>query len=116
MTGTIFVATYTANLAAFLTITKSAIAIRTLEDLVNQDQFKYGTVLSSQPAQFFERSDIPLYQKMWAHMVSANTLVVSCVTRAILVLPFTSEKNISQFWCGISFSLSSRNGPLEAKF
>ena len=85
MTGTIFVATYTANLAAFLTITKSAINIRTLEDLVHQDEFKYGTVLSSQPAQFFERSDLPLYQKMWGHMTSSNTLMVGWVARVFVV-------------------------------
>ena len=77
MTGTIFVATYTANLAAFLTITKSAINIRSLEDLANQEEIKYGTVQSAQPSQFFERSNIPLYQKMWSHMQSSSTLVVS---------------------------------------
>ncbi|XP_028411022.1 glutamate receptor ionotropic, kainate 2-like isoform X2 [Dendronephthya gigantea] len=75
MTGTIFVATYTANLAAFLTIEKSAINIRSLENLVNQDEIKYGTVVSSQPSQFFERSNIALYQKMWSHMQSESTLV-----------------------------------------
>ncbi|CAB4001092.1 glutamate receptor 2-like [Paramuricea clavata] len=77
MTGTIFVATYTANLAAFLTISKSGINIRSLEDLVNQNEIKYGTVQSSQPSQFFEQSNIPLYQKMWSHMQSADTLVES---------------------------------------
>ena len=79
MTGTIFVATYTANLAAFLTISKNANTIRSLEDLVNQDEIKYGTVQSSQPSQFFERSNIPLYQKMWSHMQSSDTLVVGCL-------------------------------------
>ena len=77
MTGTIFVATYTANLAAFLTITKSAINIRSLEDLANQDEIKYGTVQSTQPSQFFERSNLPLYQKMWSHIQSSNTLLES---------------------------------------
>ena len=77
MTGTIFVATYTANLAAFLTITKSGINVRSLEDLANQDEIQFGTVQSAQPSQFFEQSNIPLYQRMWAKMQSSNTLVVS---------------------------------------
>jgi hypothetical protein len=46
---------------------------------VNQNEIKYGTVQSSQPSQFFERSNIPLYQKMWSHMQSADTLVVGCL-------------------------------------
>lgn len=69
-------ATYTANLAAFLTISKSGISILSLEDLVNQDEIKYGTVDSTQARNFLERSNLPLYQKMWAHMESENTLVV----------------------------------------
>ena len=87
MTGTIFVATYTANLAAFLTIEKSAINIRSLEDLVNQDEIKYGTVMSSQPSQFFERSNIPLYQKMWSHMQSEGTLMVCNITNMHSCVP-----------------------------
>ena len=77
MTGTIFVATYTANLAAFITVRTSAIHIHSLEDLAGQNDVKYGTIKSSQPSQFFESSDIPLYQKMWSTMKSDGNLVVS---------------------------------------
>lgn len=80
MTGTIFVSTYTANLAAFLTITKSAIAVRTVEDLAAQTAIKYGTVKSSQPSQFFETSNIPLYQKMWSQMKSDGSLLVGVIS------------------------------------
>ena len=77
MTGTIFVSTYTANLAAFLTVNKSAIDIRSFEDLANQDEIKYGTVKDTQPSMFFERSKIPIYQKMWGRMKSSGGLTVS---------------------------------------
>jgi len=39
----IFGATYTANLAAFLTIKKYDHPIKTVEDLANQNKIKFGT-------------------------------------------------------------------------
>ena len=39
----IFGATYTANLAAFLTINKYDHPIKTVEDLANQNKIKFGT-------------------------------------------------------------------------
>ena len=39
----IFGATYTANLAAFLTINKYEHPIKSIEDLANQDRVKFGT-------------------------------------------------------------------------
>ena len=77
MAGTIFVATYTANLAAFLTVRKSGVTIQSLEDLANQDEIKYGTVRDTQPMIFFQTSTIPIYQKMWAKMRDGDTLVVN---------------------------------------
>ena len=53
---------------------------------MNQNEIKYGTVQSSQPSQFFERSNIPLYQKMWSHMQSADTLVVGCLQCTVVCI------------------------------
>jgi len=45
----VFLAMYTANLAAFLTITKMTTGISKIEDLLNQDRYKWGTVKDTHP-------------------------------------------------------------------
>ena len=49
----IIVATYTANLAAFLTVTRMETPIESLEDLANQHKIRYGTVADSSLQYFF---------------------------------------------------------------
>ena len=49
----IIVATYTANLAAFLTVTRMETPIESLEDLANQQKIRYGTVAESSLQHFF---------------------------------------------------------------
>ena len=50
----IFGATYTANLAAFLTINKYQHPIKSIEDLANQNKVKFGTVRGGQLAKMLE--------------------------------------------------------------
>ncbi|XP_067663930.1 glutamate receptor ionotropic, kainate 2-like isoform X2 [Haliotis asinina] len=64
----ILISLYTANLAAFLTITNSNVGINSAADLANQDYYEYGTVDGSQIEYFFEHTKMTDYQKMWAHM------------------------------------------------
>ncbi|KAL5259719.1 hypothetical protein ACHWQZ_G009980 [Mnemiopsis leidyi] len=45
----VVLAMYTANLAAFLTITKMTTGITKIEDLLNQDRYKWGTVKGTHP-------------------------------------------------------------------
>ncbi|NP_001191542.1 glutamate receptor subunit protein GluR6 [Aplysia californica] len=59
---------YTANLAAFLTITISDVGINTAGDLAAQKIFDYGTVEGSQTELFFKHTGMQLYSRMWAHM------------------------------------------------
>ncbi|KAK3801150.1 hypothetical protein RRG08_006867 [Elysia crispata] len=59
---------YTANLAAFLTITISDVGINTAADLALQDVFDYGTVEGSQTEKFFKYTQMTYYTRMWAHM------------------------------------------------
>lgn len=59
---------YTANLAAFLTITIGDAGITSAADLARQDYYDYGTVEGSQTETFFKHTRMPDYQKMWAHM------------------------------------------------
>lgn len=64
---------YTANLAAFLTITNAHIPISSAADLAHQDEYDYGTVQGSQIESFFNYSRISHYEKN----ESAHACVIS---------------------------------------
>ncbi|XP_064608494.1 glutamate receptor ionotropic, kainate 3-like [Liolophura sinensis] len=64
----IVVAIYTANLAAFLTLTNVNIPINSAADLASQNIYDYGTVDGSQIEYFFKHTKISAYEKMYAHM------------------------------------------------
>lgn len=71
----IIVSTYTANLAAFLTIKRFTSPISSIEDLAGQTAIPYGTVINSQPQAFFEMSSIPSFVSMWQYMKYHHTLL-----------------------------------------
>ena len=73
----IILSTYTANLAAFLTIKRFSSPISSMEDLAGQNSISYGTVLNSQPQMFFESSSIPTFVTMWQYMKYHHTLVAN---------------------------------------
>lgn len=50
----IMVSSYTANLAAFLTIESTASPFRNIEDLANQKVIKYGAKRGGSTASFFQ--------------------------------------------------------------
>ncbi|XP_052795006.1 glutamate receptor 2-like isoform X2 [Mya arenaria] len=64
----ILISSYTANLAAFLTVKKINTPIKTVTDLASQTKIKYGTVQSSGIMEFFKNTDIEHFSKMWAQM------------------------------------------------
>ena len=64
----IIISTYTANLAAFLTISKFTTPINSVYDLGNQGKVKYGTVWSSATSDFFQYSQIDYFKDMWQFM------------------------------------------------
>ncbi|CAI2347615.1 unnamed protein product [Caenorhabditis sp. 36 PRJEB53466] len=68
----IIVSSYTANLAAFLTLERMTPPIESVEDLANQNKILYGVVEGGSTAAFFEDSIVPLYKKMWNFMVSST--------------------------------------------
>ena len=53
--GFIIIASYTANLAAFLTITRQENVVRSLDDLGRQFKIQYSAVEGSSNAKYFER-------------------------------------------------------------
>ncbi|KAK5970110.1 Ligand-gated ion channel [Trichostrongylus colubriformis] len=68
----IIVSSYTANLAAFLTLEKMTPPIESVEDLANQNKILYGVVKGGSTAAFFEDSTVPLYKKMWDFMTDEH--------------------------------------------
>lgn len=66
---------YTANMAAFLTMDRMGFQIENAEDLAKQTKVKYGCVLGGATASFFQNSNLSLYQRMWNQMVKAEPVV-----------------------------------------
>ena len=64
----IIIASYTANLAAFLTVERMITPIENAEDLASQTEISYGTLDSGSTMTFFRDSLIETYRKMWRNM------------------------------------------------
>ncbi|XP_068994304.1 glutamate receptor ionotropic, kainate 2 isoform X2 [Neodiprion pinetum] len=64
----IIISSYTANLAAFLTVERMITPIENAEDLEGQTDIVYGTLDSGSTMTFFRDSMIETYKKMWRFM------------------------------------------------
>ncbi|XP_044759039.1 glutamate receptor ionotropic, kainate 2 isoform X3 [Coccinella septempunctata] len=64
----IIISSYTANLAAFLTVERMITPIENAEDLAGQTEIPYGTLESGSTMTFFRDSMIETYRKMWRFM------------------------------------------------
>lgn len=68
-------ASYTANLAAFLTMERMDATIDSADDLAKQSKIKYGAVRGGSTMKFFQDSNFSTYQRMWAAMESTRPSV-----------------------------------------
>ncbi|XP_053623166.1 glutamate receptor ionotropic, kainate 2 [Plodia interpunctella] len=68
----IILSSYTANLAAFLTVERTVLPIQSAADLAAQTNIQYGTLNGGSTMTFFRDSNIDIYQKMWQHMSTAS--------------------------------------------
>ncbi|XP_017773931.1 PREDICTED: glutamate receptor ionotropic, kainate 2-like [Nicrophorus vespilloides] len=66
---------YTANLAAFLTMDKMAPSIDSAESLAKQTKIKYGTVDGGSTQTFFKESNFSTFSRMWTQMISTKPSV-----------------------------------------
>ncbi|XP_067949730.1 glutamate receptor 4-like [Watersipora subatra] len=67
----IIISSYTANLAAFLTVENIFMPVKNVQDLAQKwPDIKYGTLNSGTTRGFFENSNDPLFQEMWKNMAS----------------------------------------------
>lgn len=71
----IMVSSYTANLAAFLTVERLVSPIEGVEDLAKQTSIQYGCLQSGSTQAFFKESEFPTYKKMWHVMQAARPSV-----------------------------------------
>lgn len=73
----ILVSSYTANLAAFLTVERMDNPIQSADDLAKQTKVLYGCLKSGSTRAFFQRSNYTTYARMWSFMESrrAETLL-----------------------------------------
>ncbi|KAM9781058.1 glutamate receptor 1-like isoform X2 [Syngnathus typhle] len=71
----IIISSYTANLAAFLTVERMVSPIESAEDLAKQNEIAYGTLEGGSTKEFFRRSKIGVFEKMWSYMRGADPSV-----------------------------------------
>ncbi|KAK9710764.1 Receptor family ligand binding region [Popillia japonica] len=79
----ILISSYTANLAAFLTVERMVAPINSPEDLASQTEVQYGTLLHGSTWEFFKKSQITLYSKMWEYMNSRKHVFVKTYDEGI---------------------------------
>ncbi|XP_022915868.1 glutamate receptor ionotropic, kainate 2 isoform X4 [Onthophagus taurus] len=71
----IIISSYTANLAAFLTVERMITPIESAQDLAEQTDIAYGTLSGGSTMTFFRDSKIGIYQKMWRFMEGKRSQV-----------------------------------------
>jgi len=72
----ILISSYTANLAAFLTVERMVTPINGATDLSLQTQMEYGTLSSGSTFDFFKNSKFEVYNRMWEFMNSRKHVFV----------------------------------------
>lgn len=66
----IMISSYTANLAAFLTVEKVIYPIQSAEELASQTTIEYGCLASGSTKAFFKDSNITTFKRMYNFMKS----------------------------------------------
>ncbi|KAK3544947.1 hypothetical protein QTP86_029196, partial [Hemibagrus guttatus] len=72
----IIISSYTANLAAFLTVERMESPIDSADDLAKQTKIPYGVVEDGSTMTFFKKTKISTYDKMWEFMNSRRQSVM----------------------------------------
>lgn len=72
----IIISSYTANLAAFLTLERMVTPINSADDLAKQTEVEYGTLMQGSTQEFFHKSKIAVYARMWEFMKARKHVFV----------------------------------------
>ena len=78
----VIVATYTANLAAFLTVKSFEDTIRSLDDLAAQTETIYGTVKDTSITEFFATSPLEVHKRIHWYMMNTEGALVDTAEEA----------------------------------
>ncbi|XP_014670699.1 PREDICTED: LOW QUALITY PROTEIN: glutamate receptor 3-like [Priapulus caudatus] len=78
----IMISSYTANLAAFLTVERMTAPIESADDLAKQMEIQYGTYQGGSTFRFFKKSTLPTYKRMWSFMSTQKPSVFTESTKA----------------------------------
>ncbi|XP_041360322.1 glutamate receptor 3-like isoform X2 [Gigantopelta aegis] len=79
----IIISSYTANLAAFLTIEKMVTPIDSADDLVKQSNIKYGTLKTGTTWSFFEKSAVVVFRTMAEVMKESPDVLMDTVEAGV---------------------------------
>ncbi|CAL8072030.1 unnamed protein product [Calicophoron daubneyi] len=114
------VSSYTANLAAFLTIDRMETDIENVEDLTRQTEIKYGTLYGGSTYSFFKHSDISTYQRMWDTMNANKSLFVNKteegIARAIRgKYAFILESTLNEYYSQRNCELTPLGGLMDPR-
>jgi glutamate receptor, ionotropic, invertebrate len=101
----ILVSSYTANLAAFLTVEKLVTPIETVEDLAKQTDIHYGTLKGGSTMAFFNKSTLTTFKRMWNFMqqhrddvfVTSNREGIEKVRRSKGKFAFLLESTMNEY-------------------
>lgn len=120
----ILISSYTANLAAFLTVETLERPIESVADLAKSNDIKYGAVDGGSTAGFFENSDLDIYQRMWTQMdgihksqvmVGSNSEGMEKVEEAAGKYAFFMESSAIEYHVERKCKLSQVGGLLDSK-
>ncbi|CAB3386125.1 Hypothetical predicted protein [Cloeon dipterum] len=119
----IMISSYTANLAAFLTVERMDATIESAEDLAKQTKIKYGAVSGGSTLSFFANSNFSLYQKMYSFMeqtrpsvfVSNNAEGVERVAKSKRTYAFFMESTSIEYVVERNCDLQQVGGLLDSK-
>nr|ANQ46499.1 ionotropic receptor 7 [Phyllotreta striolata] len=117
----IIISSYTANLAAFLTVERMITPIEDAEDLAAQTEIPYGTLESGSTMTFFRDSMIETYKKMWRFMENRKPSVfVPTYEEGIQKVldgnyAFLMESTMLDYIVQRNCNLTQIGGPLDSK-
>ncbi|XP_037548968.1 glutamate receptor ionotropic, kainate 5 [Nematolebias whitei] len=117
----IIISSYTANLAAFLTVQRMEVPIESADDLADQTNIQYGTIHGGSTMTFFMNSRYQTYQRMWNYMKSKqpSVFVKSTEEGIARVLnskyAFLMESTMNEYYRSLNCNLTQIGGLLDTK-
>ncbi|KAF8792744.1 Glutamate receptor ionotropic like protein [Argiope bruennichi] len=116
----IMISSYTANLAAFLTVERMITPIESVEDLAEQSKISYGTLEGGSTMTFFRDSKIETYLKMWRFMENRPSVFVSSYEEGVQRVlegnyAFLMESTMLDYMVQRDCNLTQVGGLLDSK-